>query len=50
MGPSGTSSGSPHTGRARTGTDAVLLTAAGSAALLLGGLALHRGFRRRPTD
>ncbi|MGC0333865.1 hypothetical protein RKD23_006855 [Streptomyces sp. SAI-170] len=39
-----------HSALAHTGTDAVLPTAAGSAALLLGGLALHRGFRRRPTD
>ncbi|MFI9151681.1 chaplin [Streptomyces sp. NPDC053367] len=39
-----------HAALAHTGTDAVLPAAAGSAALLLGGLALHRGFRRRPTD
>ncbi|MFJ5774089.1 chaplin [Streptomyces sp. NPDC093094] len=40
----------PHSVLARTGTDATLPLAAGSAALLLGGLALHHTFRRRTTD
>ncbi|MET9732034.1 chaplin [Streptomyces sp. NPDC006458] len=39
-----------HSALAHTGTDMTLPAAAGSAVLLLGGLALHRGFRRRATD
>ncbi|CAL9358316.1 chaplin [Streptomyces sp. enrichment culture] len=39
-----------HAALAHTGTDATLPAAVGSAALLLGGLALHRTARRRARD